>query len=58
VDGFFTLNPQPADAPLLPRRYRLVVAVSETLRAAASMVPPLLHLADSLYVDAVVTPPQ
>jgi SAM-dependent methyltransferase len=49
VDGFFTLNPQPTDLALLPRRYRAVVRTSEALRRAAERVPPLTYAADSLY---------
>ena len=49
VDGFFTLNPQPTDVELLPRRYRAVVRVSEALRAASDRVKPLVFAADSIY---------
>lgn len=52
IDGFFSLNPQPAEAHLLPRRFRAVVRVSETLRAAGARAPGLLHLADSVYASA------
>lgn len=49
VDGFLTLNPQPADLPLLPRRYRAIVHTSEALRKLSERVPPLRYAADSLY---------
>jgi SAM-dependent methyltransferase/uncharacterized protein YbaR (Trm112 family) len=49
VDGFFTLNPQPADLPLLSRRHRAVVRTSETLRRASDRFRPLRMAADSLY---------
>jgi SAM-dependent methyltransferase len=49
VDGFFTLNPQPTDLALLPRRHRAVVRTSEALRRVAARVPPLTYAADSLY---------
>lgn len=49
VDGFFTLNPQPTDLELLPRRYRGLVRASEALRRLAGLVPPLTYAADSLY---------
>jgi SAM-dependent methyltransferase len=52
VDGFFSLNPQPADADLLPGRARAVVRASETLRAAGRVVRPLQLAADSVYVVA------
>lgn len=49
ADGFFTLNAQMAGIALLPRRYRLVVHASETLRRASGRLPPLRYAADSLY---------
>jgi SAM-dependent methyltransferase len=49
ADGFFTLNPQPTDVALLPRRFRAVVGVSEALRRASERVRPLVHVADSVY---------
>jgi hypothetical protein len=49
VDGFLTLNPQPADLPLLPRRYRALVHVSEAYRKASRRLPWLVQAADSLY---------
>jgi SAM-dependent methyltransferase len=49
VDGFLTLNPQPTDLELLPRRYRALVRTSEALRRLAGAVPPLTYGADSLY---------
>jgi SAM-dependent methyltransferase/uncharacterized protein YbaR (Trm112 family) len=52
VDGFLTLNPQPADLPLLPRRYRALVRSSEGLRRLSERLPFLVHAADSLYVAA------
>ena len=50
VDGFGTLNPQPADLALLPRRYRALVHGSEALRRLSGRVRPLTYAADSLYV--------
>jgi SAM-dependent methyltransferase len=50
VDGFLTLNPQPADLDLLPRRYRALVRTSELLRRASERISPLTAIADSLYV--------
>lgn len=52
VDGFLTLNPQPADLPLLPRRYRALVRGSEAMRRLSRRVPFLVHAADSVYVAA------
>lgn len=52
VDGFFSLNAQPAEADLLPWRYRTLVHLSAALARIANKVPPLINLADSLYVTA------
>jgi SAM-dependent methyltransferase len=52
VDGFFTLNAQPADLDLLPGRYRPVVRASEALRKLSATLPTLVNVADSLYVHA------
>jgi SAM-dependent methyltransferase/uncharacterized protein YbaR (Trm112 family) len=54
VDGYFTLNPQPADADLLPRRYRAILAVSELLRRLSnrSGLRWGRYLADSLYLQS------
>lgn len=52
IDGFFSLNPQPAEQHLLPARYRAVVMTSEGLRRIARMLPFLKLVADSLYVEA------
>jgi SAM-dependent methyltransferase len=52
TDGFFSLNPQSADADLLSTRGRLVVALSELLRSVARAVPPMTYVADSLYVTS------
>jgi SAM-dependent methyltransferase len=49
VDGFLTLNAQPADLPLLPRRYRALVRLSEAYRRASRRLPSLVRFADSLY---------
>ena len=49
VDGFLTLNPQPSDLPLLPRRYRSLVHLSEAYRKASRRLPGLVRFADSLY---------
>jgi SAM-dependent methyltransferase/uncharacterized protein YbaR (Trm112 family) len=55
VDGFFSLNPQISDVDLLPWKYRTVVYASEALRAISSVFPPLTYVADSLYVEGVLT---
>ena len=52
VDGFFSLNVQTADLPLLPLRFRALVHTSESLRHLAERIRPLVGVADSLYVLA------
>jgi SAM-dependent methyltransferase len=52
VDGYLTLNPQPADLELLPRRYRALVRTSEALRRLSVRAPLLTYAADSLYVTS------
>ncbi len=52
IDGFLTLNAQPAEAHLLPGKYRLVVSLSEALRWIGRHFPPLRYFADSLYVES------
>ena len=49
VDGFLTLNPQPADLPLLPRRYRALVRASEAYRRVSHRLPGLVQFADSVF---------
>ena len=51
VDGFFSLNIQPADVRMLPPRYRAIVWVSEALRKISERIPALGKIADSLYVQ-------
>jgi SAM-dependent methyltransferase/uncharacterized protein YbaR (Trm112 family) len=52
VDGYFSLNVQPSDLRVLPKRYRVIVHASEALRGLSSRVPALVPLADSLYVSS------
>jgi SAM-dependent methyltransferase len=52
VDGFFSVNAQPADIPLLPARYRLLVRVSEAIRSLTTRAPWLVQIADSVYVSS------
>jgi SAM-dependent methyltransferase/uncharacterized protein YbaR (Trm112 family) len=52
ADGYFSLNPQAAEAHLLPRRYRLVVHASDFVRRLSGRIHVLTYLADSLYVTS------
>lgn len=56
ADGFGGLGVQPADADLLPPRYRALVRVSEALRAASRAAPWLALAADSVYLESVASP--
>ena len=51
VDGYFSLNVQPSDLRLLPAKYRAVVHASEALRKLSYYFPPLVSVADSLYIS-------
>jgi SAM-dependent methyltransferase len=53
VDGFFSLNAQSADLDLLRPAHRVIVRVSNALRQLSGVVPPLVHVADSVYVRAI-----
>jgi SAM-dependent methyltransferase len=50
VDGYFGLGIQKTDANLLPFKYRLVVYLSELMRAASHRIHGLVNLADSIYL--------
>lgn len=50
VDSFFFINGQPADRDLFPTRYRAALTASELLRKAATRIPPLRRIADSVYL--------
>jgi len=52
VDGFFSLNIQPSDLHLMPRRYRALVHTSEKLRRMSSKISALKNVADSLYISS------
>jgi SAM-dependent methyltransferase/uncharacterized protein YbaR (Trm112 family) len=51
VDGYFSLNVQPSDLRLLPAKYRALVHTSEALRKLSHYFPPLVKVADSLYIS-------
>ena len=53
VDGFFTLNAQAAEAHLLARRFRAIVALSDALRGLAGALPWLSTFADSVYIESL-----
>ncbi len=50
VDGFFGLGIQASDRHLMPPFRRFVVAASEWLRRLSRVLPPLVYLADSVYL--------
>ena len=53
VDGFFSLNPQPSCVDILPRRYRLLIGLSESLKKISKKIKCIVVFADSLYVKSV-----
>ena len=53
VDGYFGLGIQMSDAHLLPFKYKMVVYLSEMMRAVSQKLPFLRRAADSLYVRSV-----
>ena len=57
VDGYFGLGIQMADAEMLPRRYKLVVYLSELIGSISQRFPVLVRFADSLYVKSANTSP-
>ena len=55
VDGYFSLNVQPADLRFLPFRYRALVHASEFIRQLSGPIPVLTKVADSLYISSQKT---
>jgi SAM-dependent methyltransferase/uncharacterized protein YbaR (Trm112 family) len=56
IDCFFGIGLQPSDADIMPPKWRLLLKVSETLRALEGIVPGLACVADSVYVDVTKKP--
>ena len=52
VDGFFSLNAQISDLRLFPPHFQAIVLASEGLRRISRLLPPLIYIADSLYITA------
>ncbi len=53
ADGFFSQDPQLSDLDLLSPVGKLVVLLSHAGKKAADALPPLVRLADSLWVEAL-----
>lgn len=53
ADCYFAIGLQPSDASLMTPRLRQVVRVSERVKAASRQWPALVHVADSVFVEAV-----
>jgi SAM-dependent methyltransferase/uncharacterized protein YbaR (Trm112 family) len=51
IDCFFGIGLQPADADLMPAKWRLLLSASESLRKLEGVWPGLALLADSVYVN-------
>lgn len=61
IDCFFGIGLQPSDADLMPVKWKMLLAASETLRRLERIIPGLARLADSVYVvarKANETPPR
>lgn len=52
VDCYFGIGLQASDLPLMPPRLRAVVHASEWLKAVSRRLPPLVWIADSVFVTA------
>ncbi len=52
VDCFFGLGLQSADKPLMPWHLRTITGISDFLRGLSRGLPPLVHIADSVYIQA------
>ena len=50
VDGFFGLGIQPSDIDYLDAKGRAVIRLSESMRRLTNRFPPLIRVADSVYV--------
>ena len=55
ADGFFSQDPQLSDLDLLSPAGKLVVLLSHAGKKAADALPPLVSLADSLWVEALAS---
>lgn len=53
IDGFFGIGLQPCDEPLMPVRLKVALRLSEALKSAARWVPPMVYVADSVFVESV-----
>ena len=53
ADGYFGLGIQKRDVDLLPLKYKAVVYASEAVRKASKMIPPLIKVADSVYLESI-----
>jgi len=56
VDCYFGLGLQPSDRPLYGLGGRLILSLSEAIRNASRVIPPLRYVADSVYLVAKNTP--
>jgi SAM-dependent methyltransferase len=52
TDGFLSQNPRGSDKDLLSATGKLIVSASELGRRASEIIPPLTHIADSLWVES------
>jgi SAM-dependent methyltransferase/uncharacterized protein YbaR (Trm112 family) len=53
VDCYFGIGLQPSDLSLMPLTHKVAILMSELLRGASNLLPPLRWIADSVYVKSV-----
>jgi SAM-dependent methyltransferase/uncharacterized protein YbaR (Trm112 family) len=53
TDCYFGLGIQSSDADMLPLKFKLIVQTSEILRKVSRAFPPLIKLADSVYLESI-----
>jgi hypothetical protein len=52
TDCYFGLGIQKSDVDLLPLTYKMVVHSSEVLRKLSGAIPPMVKVADSVYLES------
>jgi len=53
VDCYLGLGIQKSDIALMPVYYKMIIMISELLRSISRFFPPIINLADSLYVRSI-----
>jgi len=53
ADCYFGLGIYKSDLRLMPLRYKAIIILSEFMRAASKLFPPVTNIADSLYLESI-----